>query len=118
MPEMITCPIITGVSTTFMRPAARRRASAREPRLAVGEVAGPHDDPLALLPLEQHRLVADLGAVLVDLVVPEHRACLQRQQGLADLVGVEAADLLHALGVDHAPGVAGGGVIAGLVLEL
>src|SRR5207249_12268222 len=73
MPEMTACPIIRGVSTTFMRPAARRRASAREPRLAVGEVVGPHDDPLALLPLEQHRLVGDLGAVLVDLVVPEHR---------------------------------------------
>src|SRR5919109_329276 len=117
MPEMTTCPTIAGDSATFIgRP--RRRWSARESGLTARELVGPHDDALALLPLEQHHLVGDLEAVLVHLVLAEHRARLQREQRVAHLVGVQRACLLHALGIEHAAGVPGRRMIAGLVLEL
>src|SRR6266851_1272564 len=124
MPEMITCPIIAGVRTTFMRPAARRRRSAlvpgrcREERLAFRQLVGPDDDLLLLLPLEGHHLVRDLKAVLVDLVVPEHRPDPEGQQRVAHLVGVQRPRPFHAFGVDQAAGIAGGRVIGRLVPEL
>src|SRR5688500_711724 len=100
-PETSTCPIIAGVTATFMRRPGRRR-SAREPRLAVREVVRPHDDALALLPLEQDHLVSGLEAVPVHLVVAEHRSRLQREQGVAHLVGLQRAGLLHTLAVQDA----------------
>src|SRR6185369_1051117 len=116
-PERSTCPIIAGVSTTFIRRPGRP-LSAPESRLAVREVVRPHVDALTLLPLEQDHLVGGLEAVLVDLVVAEHRPRLQRQQRVAHLVGVEGARPLHTLAVELAARVARRRVIARLVLEL
>src|SRR6266850_5919319 len=113
MPETMTCASIAGVTTTLTTttPGRGGRLAAgpgwrREERLALGEIIGPDDDLLLLLPLEGHHLVRELEAVLVDLVVAERRAHLQLQQLLAHLVGVQAARPLHALGIDQAAGIA------------
>src|SRR5690348_30536 len=117
MPEITTWPSMAGVTARFIgRP--RRGRSAWEPRLAGRQLVGPDDDALALLPLEQDRPVGGLESVLVDRVVAEDRARLERQQRFPHLVGVQRAGLLDALGVDHAAPVAGRRVVAGLVLEL
>src|SRR2546426_9230228 len=101
MPEMMTCPSIAGVTTTFtttMPGRAGRLAACpgrgREERLALRQVVGPDGDLLFLLPLERHHLVRDLESVRIDLVVAEDRAHLQLQQLLANLVGVEAVGAL------------------------
>src|SRR6266481_75185 len=81
MPEMMTCPSIAGVTTTFtttMPGRAGRLAACpgrgREERLALRQVVGPDGDLLFLLPLERHHLVRDLESVRIDLVVAEDRA--------------------------------------------
>src|SRR6267143_4119613 len=90
----------------------------REPRLAVRQVVRPDDHLLAVLPLEQDHLVSDLEAVLVDLVVPEHRPRLHREERVTQLVRVERARLLDRLRVERAARVARGRVVARLLPEL
>src|SRR5438105_2530407 len=121
-PEMTTCPIIAGVMTTFIARATTvgrgakppselpgRPGWCREELLALREVIGPDDHLLLLLPLEDDRLVGDLEAVLVDLVVAEGGLHLQLQELLAHLVRVEASRALDRLGVDVASRVPGRG---------
>src|SRR5438445_11719922 len=104
MPEMMTCPSIAGVTTTFtttMPGRAGRLAACpgrgREERLTLRHVVGPDGDLLFLLPLDRHHLVRDLESLRIHLVVAEDRAHLQLQQLLANLVGAPGVGAAAAL---------------------
>src|SRR5687767_14272711 len=127
IPDTTTCPIMAGVTATFMSPGSEGGRSPPpgglslvpgrrgEAHLPVGQVVRPHDDLLLALPLEGDHLVGDLVAVLVDLVVAEHRAHLELQELLAHLVGVQRVGALDRLGVDQAARVARRRVVRRLV---
>jgi hypothetical protein len=86
-------------------PLAPRRG--REPRLARGRCVGPDHGRLAILPLDGDGFVTDLEAARIDGKVAEHGLGLQLQQGLPELVGVEAAGPLHGVREELAAGVGG-----------
>src|SRR5262245_34407350 len=88
-PEMITCPIITGVMTRVTRDPATAGARPAlslvpgrggEARLPVGQLFRPYDHALAVLPLEHRHLVGDLKAVLVHRVIAEGVPRLELEQ--------------------------------------
>src|SRR5262245_56481292 len=141
-PEMTTWPSMTGVMITASPAGAvqdrttpaggsggRSRATrdARglplvpgrrgEARLGVGELVGPDDHPLAVLPLQQDHLVRRLEAVGLHAVVAEGRLRLELEELIAHLVGVERARALGRLDVDEAPRVARHRMVGGVVLE-
>src|SRR5258706_12054232 len=121
IPDTSTCVSMAGVSMAFTpagRPLSLIPGGRGEARLARGELVRPDGHLLAVLPLEQDHLVGDLEAVRVDLVVAEHRAHLELEELLADLLALQRPRALHGLRVDDAARVARRGVIDGLVTEL
>src|SRR6266540_271765 len=70
----------------------------REARLARGELFRPDDDPLAVLPLEDHHLVRDLQAVRVHLEGAEDGVEVQLQDRVPDLLPVHGAGSLDGFG--------------------
>src|SRR5256884_4536875 len=98
MPEMMTCPSIAGVTTTFtttMPGRAGRLAACpgrgREERLALRQVVGPDGDLLFLLPLERHHLVRDLESRS-----EEHTSELQSRLHLVCRLLLEKKKSIHA----------------------
>src|SRR5437016_4090129 len=94
-PRRTTRTAPAAVAAPACAPSARGPGRRREDDLPLREVIGPDDHLLFLLPLEDDRLVRELKAVLVDLVIAEGGLHLELQELLANLVGIEVARPLH-----------------------
>src|ERR1700730_66463 len=86
-PEMTTWPSMAGVMTDKGLRLPLTPGRRREAELAAGQIIRPHDDPLAVLPLDHPHLVRRLEPVVVDGVIAKGRTHLELQQLGADGIG-------------------------------